>query len=881
MPLFVKARSFLRNLFSSRHVEVDLDQEVHSYLELLTEENIRAGMPPQEAQRAARIKLGGIEQVKEQVREKRIGNWLHSVLADCRFGARQLRKNPGFTAVAVLTLALGVGGNAVVFSLAYNVLVRPLPYASSERIVMLWEQNTRKGISSSPASAANFYDWKDQSEVFSFIAGLAEWRFNITGRGEPQNVSGALVTADFFTTLGAPATLGRTFHRDEDQPGKDKVVVLSERLWNRIFGSSTPLLNQTISLNQTVVTVVGVMPQSFAYPSRATEIWVPLGLSAADKANRDGRWLRVIARLKPEITFARAQENLRVIGRRLEASYEESNRGWGISMVSLRDSMVTDARPTLWLLLGSVALLLLLACVNVSSLLLARASGRTNELAVRFAIGASRARVLRQLLTESFLLVALGDVLALLLAFWSLNAIRGLKVPGAPWAQDLTLDFPVIVFALALSLVVVAVIGMSSAIRASSRDMFEALRRSGKTGGTLPPRQLLGGRLAIVQISLAFALMIAAGLLANSFIRLSHVNPGFRVQNVLSAHLSLPRSKYQANQQQSDLFATVIDRIRQIPGVEDAGGVSDLPLLGNKMTFKILIKGDGSSAKTGQPEASVRWVTPGYFRAVGMLLHSGRSFSDNDSSSALPVAVISRAMALQLWPSNNPIGAQLRLEEDPRWFTIVGVVEDIKQVSLDSSEAAAVYFPYSQKSEAWLNWMAVVVRTSGNPEGLGRAVRKQVWSVDPDQPVTDMASLATYLADSVAIPRLRLIATGSFSLIALFIAVVGIYGTVSYSVEQRIHEIGIRMALGAEQRDILMHFLGQGLRLTLLGLAIGFLVAIALARAIVSQLFAVGPFDAATYSCIGVILGITALAACYVPAYRATKVDPLISLRYE
>jgi putative ABC transport system permease protein len=870
----------MRALFRWKAAETELDDELRFHIEHLIEQHVQSGLTRKEAQRRARLAFGGLDQVREECREARGAAIIETLFQDIRLGLRMLRKSPGVTAVAVLTLALGVGGNAAVFSLAYDVLLRALPYTSPGRIVTLWEYNLQKGISNSSASAADFCDWKDQNQVFSSVAGFTEWRFNITGTAEPQNVPGALVTGDFFATLGTPALHGRAFRADEDQPGKDNVVVLSERLWNSLFGASAPFSNRTLSVNQTVMTVVGVMPQGFAIPSRATEVWVPLSLSAEDKANRDGRWLRVIARLKPGTSVDKAQENLRMIAGQLESSYGKSSRGWGISMVSLRDSIVREARPTLWLLLGSMALLLVLACVNVSSLILARATGRANEIAVRFALGATRARVFRQLLTESLLLVALGDILAFLLALWSLRAIRALRLVGVPWAQELTLNLPVIVFTVALSLVVLALVGLAPAIRASS-DIFQTMRRSGETVNALPGTQLQMGRLVTAQISLAFVLMIAAGLLANSFLRLLHVDPGFRVENVLSAHLSLPRSKYQTNQQQSDFFAAVIERIRQLPGVVDAGGVSDLPLLGNRMSFKILMKNGENPGRGGQPEAGVRWVTPKYFPALRMTLHSGRYFLEGDSGSAPPVAVISQSMARAYWPASNPIGAQLRLEEDPRWFTVVGVVEDIKQESLDSSEAAAVYFPYAQKSEGWLNWMSVVVRTSGNPEGLSRAVREQVWSVDRDQPVADMASLETYLADSVAVPRLRVIVIGSFSLIALCIAVVGVYGTVSYSVAQRIHEIGIRMALGAERRDVLMHFVGQGLRFTLLGLGIGFLVAVALARAIASQLFAVRPFDGVTYSCVAVILGITALAACCVPARRATKTDPTVALRYE
>ena len=481
MTLWSRLRSLWSATLRRSRMESEMDAELRFHIEACAEDLMRGGIPRQEAMRRARMEFGGIERVKEEGREARGAFILESFLHDIRFGLRTLHKSPGFTAATVLTLALGVGGNAVVFSLAYNALLRPLPYASPERIVALSENNLQKGISGSRASAANFYDWKDQGDAFSSMAAFAEWRFNITGSGEPQNVPGALVTADFFTTLGAPALHGRTFRLDEDQPGKEMVVVLSERLWTRLYGASTQFSNQRITVNQSVMTVVGVMPQAFAFPLRTTELWMPLSLSAENKANRDGKWLRVIARLKAGISVTMAQEFLQIIARRLEVAYPSSNLGWGATVISLRDSMVRDARPTLWLLLGSVALLLLLACANVSSLISARATGRTGELAVRFSIGATRSRVCRQMITESLLLVALGDVLALLVAFWCLHGINTLRLPEFSWAQDVELNFPVLVFTMAISLVVVALIGLVPAIRASSRDVFEVLRRSGET----------------------------------------------------------------------------------------------------------------------------------------------------------------------------------------------------------------------------------------------------------------------------------------------------------------------------------------------------------------------------------------------------------------
>jgi predicted permease len=867
-----------RSLLSKPTVDKDLDEEIRFHLESEIQERTAAGMSVQDARRTASVDFGGIERFREECRDMRRVSFIQDFVQDIRYGFRVLRKHPGFTAVVVLTLALGIGANTLIFSVAYSVLLRPLPYPSPNKLVTLWESNLQQNTLRGLVSAANFYDWQRDNTVFSGSAAYAAWRFNLTGVAEPENIPGTLVTPDFFSVLGINALHGRTFRTDEDQPGKDDVVVVSQSLWNRVFGSTAKLSGQTLTLNRSVATVVGIMPPDFVYPSRTTEIWVPLDLSAENKQNRDGRWLTVLARVKPGVTLQQVKADMNVIASRLQASYPKANANVDIRVVNLHEYLVGETRTTVIVLVGAVGLLLSLACANVASLLFARGSGRASEFAVRYAIGAARGRVIRQLLTETALLVAVGAILGVLLAHWGVQSIRLLNIKAIPRIENVTIDVPVIVFTLSISLLVAAIVGLLPAFQASS---YESLREGNYRLASGPAIQSRRTLLVVAQIGLAFILLVGAGLLTNSFLRLSRVSPGFQVDKRLSFYLSLPRTKYKTNVQQVSFFTQMLDGINQQTGVLSSGGVSDLPLLRNRMGFKVILENPGSSGVQPPPEAGVRWVTSGYFDAIGMSLRRGRVFSSQDGADTLLVAVINQSMADRVWPAREPIGMRVRLEEDPRWFTIVGIVGDIKQEALDSDEGPALYFSYAQKSEVWLNWMSVVVHTSDDPRGFATAMREQVRSSDKDQPIRDVATLGEHLADLQVLPRLRMIVIGSFSFMAFCLSIVGIFGMISYSVAQRSHEIGIRMAIGAQAGDVLRQFLSQGMRCILLGLMLGICGAYSLTRVLKSFLFGVDPLDGWTFALVTAVLLVVAAAACWIPARRATRIDPIITLRYE
>lgn len=867
-----------RSLWSASAVDRELADEIRFHLDREIQERITGGMSEEEARRTASVDFGGVERFRQECRDMHKVSFIQDFVQDLLYGLRVLRKQIGFTAVVVITLALGIGANTLIFSVAYGVLLRPLPYPSPDKLVTLWESNRQKNSLQGQVSAANFYDWQRSNTVFTATAAYAEWRFNLTGIAEPESLSGALVTPDFFSVLGIKADEGRTFRPDEDQPAKDIVVVVSRALWNRIFGSTTALAGQTLTLNRSVATVVGVMPADFAFPSRTTQIWVPLDLSPENKQNRDGRWLTALARVKPGVTQHQITADMNVIASRLQASYPNADKDVDIRVVSLRDYVVGETRTTVIVLLGSVVLLLSLACANVASLFFARGTVRGGEFAVRYALGAGRGRMIRQLLTETALLVTFGAFLGVLLAQWGVQAIRFLNIKEIPRIQNIKIDVPVIVFTVGASILVAALVGLFPAFRASSCG---SLREGNNRLASAPTVQRRRTLLVVAQIGFAFILLVGAGLLANSFLRLSQVSPGFQVDKRLTFQIALPRSKYKTNFEQVRFFTQLLDGIRQQTGILGSGGVSDLPLLGNRMGFNVLLENPGPSGFQAPPEAGVRWVTSGYFDAIAIPLRKGREFSTQDGPDTLPVVIINQSMADHVWPRRDPIGLRVRLEEDPRWFTIIGIVGDIKQQALDSNEGSALYFLYAQKSEIWLNWMSVVLHTSGDPRSLASVVREQVRTLDKDQPITDISTLEEHLADLEALPRLRMIAMGTFSFIAFCLSIVGVFGMISYAAAQRAHEIGIRMALGAQPGDILRQFLGQSLRCILWGLTFGILGASVLTQVLKSLLFGVDPVDGKTFTLVAFVLLVAALAASWIPARRATRIDPMACLRYE
>lgn len=868
----------LRMLMHRRQFDTDLEEEMRLHLELRQQQQVECGMAPDDARAAARRGFGNVTSLKEKSHLAWGWEWFEQLVQDVRYGLRMLGKSSGFTAVAVLTLALGIGANTLIFSLAYAVLLRPLPYPSPEKILTLCESNPSQSSPQGQVSAANFYDWEAGSKVFSAMSAYSGWRFNLTGVPQPENVSGALVTPDFFAVLGVTPEQGRIFRHDEDQPGKDEVAVVSQSLWNRVFGAGAALSGQTVTLNQGVFTVVGILPVDFGFPSRTTEVWVPLDLSAENKQNRDGRWLTVIARAKSDATPRQVTSDLNLIAARLAAAYPKADANVGIRAISLHEYLVGETRPTFVVLLGAVGLLLLLACANVASLVFARGSGRAGEFALRYAIGAARGRIIRQLLTEGALLVAIGASTGLLVARWGVQWIRSQTIEGVPRIHEVKIDLPIVIFAMAVSLFVIALVGLLPAFRNSS---YDSIKDSTIRLASNPSVQRQRTALVIAQIALAFILLVGASLLASSFRHLVRMNTGLQVSDRLSFQVSLLRSIYKTNAQQIGFFSQVLDRIAQQNSVLAAGGVSDLPLVGNRMSFKVLLEKPEVIDTQTPPQVGVRWTTPGYFDAIGMSLRLGRGFSAQDSSDSLPVAVVNQSMAQRFWPSREPIGMRVRLEEDPRWFTIVGVVGDIKQEALETDEGPALYVAYAQKTELWLNWMSVVVHSTADPRGLASIAREQIRSVDKDQPITKVATLEEDLTNLQMVPKLRMIVMGSFSSMAFCLAIVGIFGMISCSVVQRSHEIGIRTALGAQPWDIVRQFLGHGLSCILAGLALGLSGAWLLTRLLKSLLFGVDSLDARTFLLVAAVLFIVALAACWLPARRATRVDAITALRYE
>ncbi len=866
--------SFRKNALGS-----EIDDELRFHVEMREREFVAQGMALAEARSKAMQQFGNPGLIREQAREMDSLGWIEAVWHDLRFAGRMLRKNPDFAAIAILTLALGIGVSTAIFSVVYGVLLRPLPYPAPGQLVTLQEKNSK--LEPGPVSAADFYDWQSQNRVFEAVAGYTQWRFNLTGVAEPEQVRGALVTSRFFTALGVAAKRGRTFLPDEDQPGKDPVVVVSERLWNRLFGAGAELRERSITLNGSPAAIVGIMPASFAFPSQDADLWVPLAMSAANRQNREGRWLSVVARIKSEVNRQQAQEDMNVIASQLARAYPATNAGWGASLVPLRDQIVGPSRTTLLVLLGAVGFLLLIACSNVANLLLARSAGRSHEMALRRALGAGRLRIARQLLTENLVLAGLGGSLGLALAFWSVSIIRTMDPTIVPRLQEVTLDARVLAFAMAVSALTAFVFGLAPAFNASRSDLVTPLKSGGRNPMAGPGAQRHRSVFVVVEIALAMMLLVGAGLLGRSLVGLLRVDPGFDQRNILSMQLTLPQSRYRSNAQHVAFFQQVLARIQALPGVESVGGVSDPPLRQNRMSFKLAVEGAVAAGTKEKPEAGVRWVTPEYFKTMRINLREGRYFGDSDTATSQSVAIVSRSLARRFWPNENPIGKRIRMDEDERWSSVVGVVSDIRQTGLETEEGPALYLPHAQKAQEWLNWMSLAVRTKQDPRGLAAAVRAQVWAVDKDQPIGEIAPLEHYLSQSAALPQLRAWLLGGFSILALLMAVVGIYGVIQYSVSQRIHEIGVRLALGATPASIVQLILRGGIKLTLTGLAIGMAGALATTRFLETLLFQVRPIDAGTFIGVPALLLLVAMLACYIPARRAMRVDAAVALRQE
>jgi len=806
---------------------------------------------------------------------------MNTLLQDLRYGARMLLKAPGFAFVAVITLALGIGANTAIFSVVNAVLLRPLPFMNPDRLMTVWENNLQQGQDRQAVGGANFTDWKKQNQGFESLAAYFNWNYNLTGGDEPQRLHAEVVSGEFFQTLGVQAAAGRTLTPEDDREGKDDVIVLSHALWQSRFGASREIIGQTVMLNGRGHTVVGVMPSSFSYPDERVEIWRPMAMSAEQAQNRQGKWLSVIGRLKSGVSIAQASAEMSAIARQLEQQYPDANAGWGVQVLPLHEAIVGKVSSFLLILLGAVGFVLLIACANIANLLMARASARQKEIAIRAALGASRRRLVSQFLTESLLLAVMGSALGLLIALWGSDALIAFSPGNIPRLKEAAIDGRVLGFTLLLALLTTLIFGLAPAWQASKPDLNEALKEEGR-GASGNSGRRLRSLLVVAEVAVSVVLLVGAGLMIKSFIQLQSVKAGFDPHNLLTMEITLPPARYGQNQQQIAFFQQALERIKTLPGVQAAGAVQDLPFRFNEMSFPVTLEGPAAQPEAQRPKAVYRAVTDDYFRTLGIPLLEGRWFSAQDDQQSLPVVIINQAMARHFWPDQEPLGKRLRFGEpaDPV-YTIVGVVGDIKHMGLDADEGAVMYQPHAQKRFAWLRWMTLVVRTSEEPSSLAAAVRSRIQETDPDQPVYNVATMEQLLTKSIAQPRFSMLLLGVFALLALNLTAIGVYGVVSYTVAQRTREIGIRMALGAQMRDVLRLVIGEGLKLVLIGVAIGLAGAGALSHVIKSLLFGVSATDPAIFAIISILLTGVALAACYLPARRAARVDPMAALRYE
>ncbi len=886
MPLLVKARSFLRNLFLTRRVELDLDAEVHSHLAMLAEGNLRDGMRPEEAQRAARIELGGIDQVKEQVREKRIGNWLQSVISDCRYGARQLRKNPGFTFVAVLTLALGIGANTAIFSVVYAILLKPLPYAQPDQLFNVFEAQPQAGILVDGWSYRNFADLREQNDIFSEMAGSQHHQLTLTSRGEPTVVNTSVVTAEFFSVFGEKPLLGRVFRPDDGNRGAAPVVVLSEDLWRGVFGADPNIVGSSIDLDKRAYTVVGVVPTTFRFPllTESEQLWIPLSqdpLFGGWMDRRGGHWLLVTGRLKPGVSMGQAQAELDALSARFAKEFPAENHGWTFHMDALQQDIVGSARSALLVLMGAVGLVLLIACTNIANLLLTRATSRAREIAVRTTLGAGRARIVRQLLSEIAVLGLLGGLAGIALAYWGVRALVSLLPSDLPQLNAIRVDHFVLGFALLLSAVASAAFGLAPALFAANSNLQSGLREGGGRSGESHRSRRARSLLAAGEISLAMVLLVAAGLLLRSFAKLMSVSPGFNPQHIIEADISLPRYQYSTPQQWAAFSDNLLARIQSEPGMRDSAVAVPRPIADGCVNLAFDIVGDPATSASTSRTADYVSVSPEYFHVMGIPLLSGRLFDRHDSRSAARVTVIGRTMARLYFPHQDALGKQLTFAMPPDSGIareVVGIVGDVRDVALGQDPGPMMYVPYAQAPFWGAN---VVVRSTLSPSSVAATIRREVQTMDKDLPVTNVTLMQDLIDASVSQPRFRTFLLGLFAAMALVLAATGIFGVISYSVSRRTNEIGIRLALGASRRTILRMVLRETLVLTFAGMVLGIPCALAASRLLGHMLFGVSASDPATLAAVAMGLAAVAALAGYVPARRAMRVDPMIALRHE
>ncbi|MGB7925761.1 MAG: ABC transporter permease [Pyrinomonadaceae bacterium] len=877
--------------------EAEIVEELAQHLDDRYEQALQGGAAEDEAYQAVLLELTGSDLLAHELRRverpvqqepvvpgaQRRMNMFGDLWLDLRYGLRMLVKNPGFTVIAVIALALGIGANSAIFSVVNTVLLRPLPYKEPDRLVMVWEDATKQGFPRDTPAAANYIDWLNQNQVFEGMAAIADLSFNMTGVGEPERIDGRRVSANLFSLLGVEPQLGRAFLPEEDQPGASRVVIMSHGLWQRRFGSDMNITGKPLTLNGESYTVVGVMPPTFQFPSREDELWVPIAFDSEEAANRRRHYLQVIARTKPGVTLEQAQAEMNTIAVRLQQQYPEQNAEMGVAVTSLHEHVAGDIKPALLVLLGAVGFVLLVACANVANLLLARAAGRQKEIAVRIALGASRLRLIRQFLTESILLAALGGIFGLLLSVWGVNLLKAFIPENISQAKAIAIDAKVLLFTLLVSLLTGVIFGLAPATQASNFNINETLKEGGRDTSAGSRGNHIRGLLVITEVALALILLIGAGLLINSFLRLRSVDPGFSPDKVLTMRIVLPELKYPDQTRRSAFYTDMIHRIEALPGVKSAAVTNWIPLVRQGDSIGISVEGRPDPPPSQRNIVVTRVISPHYFGTMGIQLSQGRTFDEQqDREDSAGVVVVSETMARRYWPGEDPVGKRIKAgsagSPNP-WWTIVGVAKDVRQFELNADPKPQMYLPYSQAD--FFAPRHLVVSTDVEPLSMAATVRSTVWAIDKDQPVSNITTMEDILSESVARQRFSMLLLGIFAAVALVLAAVGIYGVMSYSVAQRTHEFGIRMALGAQGRDVLKLAVGEGLKLVMIGVVIGLVAAFILTRVMSSLLFGVSATDPTTFIIISLALVSVALLASYIPARRATKVDPMVALRYE
>src|SRR5579872_2879494 len=885
-PLAELARR-LRMLFRREQFDHDMDDEMRVHLELREKEYTQNGFSPEEAHMAARKNFGNALAIREVSHDSWGWAWLEHLGQDLRFAFRMFATNPGFTAVAVLTLALGIGANTAIFSVVYGVLLQPLPYKDASRLVVLNETTPKVGSVS--VSYPNFLDWRQQCHAFSQIAAVHDVGFNLAGVTQPENISGEAVSPNFFSMIGVKPFLGRDFEASEEKPGTAPVVLLSYELWQSHMGGDRNAIGRTITLDGRSFTIVGVLPPKFRSLDK-TDVMLPIGVWATNNsevANERGERgdMVVIGRLAPHVTFAQARTEMEGIAARLAKEYPGTNDQFGVALKTIRDVFVGDARPAILVLFGAVMFVLLIACANVANLFLVRGAARTKEIALRMAFGASRGRIIRQMLTESFVLSFCGGVLGLALAIAGIHGIARLIPMDMLSGASVNLNGAVLLFAAGIIVLAAFIFGLAPAMHSTKPDVQSELKEGGRTASASAAQNKLRGALAIAEISLALILLVGAGLMMKSLYKLMSVDPGLRPDRVLNMEMDLRAQQYSKDPAILNFWQQVLERVRALPGVENAAVGTVLPLTDNHSRADITIEGMALPTPGNFPHPDYHEVSPGFISTLGVPLLRGRTFTEADKQGAPLVGMVNAKLAKQYWPNDDPIGKRFMFghpdptsKNPPKWITVVGVVGDTKLYGLANPSRLEVYVSSLQYPDSG---MRLVVKSRTDPAALISAIRSAVASIDKDQPIFAISTMNQLVSDSVATRRITLVLLGLFSALALILAAIGIYGVISYSVAQRTHEIGIRMALGAQHKDVLRMILRQGVKIAVAGVAIGVIVSLGLTQLMSSLLFSVSAADPLTFAGVAILLVLVAMLACYIPARRALRVDPMVALRYE